>query len=397
MDPTEEAGTTSQTEEQAIDSQVKQPESSRDKPRNPRDEIFERIDAKRNAGLETDAEYALKSGHPMAVQVEAERRANAKSASAQSGTDRPTENASATGADAEGAEAVAGSDEPEAPARGGGSDKDADPLADYVVVKDGKPALKLKVDGAETLVPLDTARATLQKGTAAERRLQQAAEERKQIARERAQLEADKAELARRAQSQPSAPAAAVDDQSVREDAKVLVSSLLSEPEDKAVETVAKVLAKHRQAPAPVNADEVAAKAAKAVRQELREEDTKKDQAQGYQKFKSQYPEIESSPELFRVADSKTDAIAVEHPEWTPEQVMLEAGRQTKEWLESIGGKPNAKPTPPPTTDRQARKDNLRPVPPTRSARQAPTPKEESAETPAAILAQMRKARGQAL
>jgi len=390
--PTETAAqvTASQTEDETIDETQATKEPSREKPANPRDAIFARIDALREQGLEKDGEYALSTGHPMAVQVEAERRAKAASSSSAEAA------GTAGAARPEAPTVVEGLDKPEEAEPGDGSDMDAEPLAKHgIVLKDGKPALKLKVDGKESLVPLDAARATLQKHTAAEVRLQQAAEQRRQNDERAAQLAAKEAELnARSVKSQPSAVAAA-DDQGLREEAKALVSSLLTDSEDVAAEKLAKTLARTRQAATPpVSVDEVADKAAKAVETRLADRDAKKDQVTGFLAFKDQYPEIESSPELFKVADSKTDAISEAHPEWSPSQVMLEAGRQTKEWLTSLSGVP-AKPTPSPTNDRQARKENLRPMPPTRSARAVAAKDAPVAETPADIVASMRKARGQ--
>jgi hypothetical protein len=384
--PTDKAaqGTASQTEDETVDQTQETKEPSREKPANPRDAIFARIDALREQGLEKDGDYALRTGHPMAVQVEAERRAK-------NAAEPPAESKPAVVQEepvAAAAEDPQGSDDTEVV---------ANPLeAHGIVLKDGKPALKLKVDGKESLVPLDTARATLQKHTAAEVRLQQAAEQRRQNDEYANRLAAKEAELnARSVKSQPSAPAA-VDDQGLKDEAKALVSSLLTDSEDVAAEKLAKVLAKTRQAATPpVNVEEVAAKAAQAVETRLADRDAKKDQAQGYQQFKSQYPDIESNPELFTIADSKTDAISKEHPEWNPSQVMLEAGRQTKEWLAALAGTAPVRTPSSPTNDRQARKDNLRPMPPTRSARVAATKEGPVVETPADIVASMRKARGQ--
>jgi hypothetical protein len=376
-------------DDKTLDKTEETAEPSREKPANPRDAIFARIDAMREQGLEKDGDYALRTGHPMAVQVEAERRAK-------KAAEPPVESA----AEAHAAES-AGSTAEDAAANADGEDTDVQPAAaDFashgIFLKDGKPALKLKVDGKESLVPLDTARATLQKHSAAEVRLQQAAEQRRANDERAAQLAAKEAELnARSVKSQPSAPAAA-DDQGLREEAKALVSSLLTDSEDVAAEKLAKVLAKTRQAATPqVSVDEVAAKAAKAVKSEIAADESKRDQAKGYLAFKGQYPEIERNPELFTIADSKTDAISKEHPEWGPSEVMLEAGRQTKEWLASLSGAAPIKPTPPPTNDRQARKDNLRPMPPTRSARVAAAKEAPVVETPADIVANMRKTRGQ--
>lgn len=389
-------GTASQTDDETIEQTQEGAESTRAQPEKltAREELFARIDEMRGQALQKDAEYALESGHPMAVQVEAERRAKAPAESG-SGAAGDKDDAATDSPVTEGAEAD--TEAASVPAN--------EELAQHgIVLKNGKPAMKLKVDGKEQLVPLDTARATLQKHTAADARLQQAATERAANERRAAELAAKEAELnARNVRSQPSAQAA-VDDQGLKAEAKALVSSLLTDSEDVAAEKLATVLAKTRQAAAPpVNVDEVAAKAAKAVRSELKEEDTRKDLTNGLKQFETQYPAINSDPALFAVADSKTDAISKEHPEWSPSQVMLEAGRQTQEWVDSLRGgaapitkQPRTTTTSSPTTDRQARKETLRPLPPTRSARATTTKTAPATETPASIVAEMRKSRGQA-
>ena len=112
----------------------------------------------------------------------------------------------------------------------------------------------------------------------------------------------------------------------------------------------------------------------------------------GYNKFVDSYPEIANDENLFRYADSLTDAIAVENPEWVPSEVMLEAGKRTREWVETFK---TPEPSEKPNNDRQERKRNLRPMP---RARQGTPEKEVVEKEPTAgdYITELRKQRGQA-
>lgn len=159
------------------------------------------------------------------------------------------------------------------------------------------------------------------------------------------------------------------------------------------------VLVKVRQAAtSSIDENTVRQVAVQATKQTLKAESHAQSLVAGLTKFQSEYPEIANDPKLERVADGMTDAIATEHPEWSPEQVMLEAGKQTREWLETLGAKPAA-PTPQPRLAdvRRDRKEGLRPLPAQRSQRQQATKQNEVVETPQSIVAEMRKARGQAV
>jgi hypothetical protein len=276
------------------------------------------------------------------------------------------------------------------------STKGEDPLGQYVVRVDGKPMFKTLVDGKEELIPLDRARQQLQKHLAADVRLQQAAELRKQLDARAAALQQTEAQLKAR---QPTAQAPAA----VNFDAEAIeiVRSLVTEPEDKAAARLAQTLKTIRQAQAPVDVEAITKEAARVATRTLEEREQNRALKNGFETFTSSYRDIASDPELFAIADRKTDAIAAEHPEWDPGQVMLEAGKQTREWLKSIGAPvkdaaaPNAQSGA--TSNRQQRKENLRPMPATRTARPAPTDTQEDSFSPADAIAEIRRSRGQPL
>lgn len=275
------------------------------------------------------------------------------------------------------------------------SNKGDDPLGEYVVRVNGKPMMKLIVDGQEKLIPLENARAQLQKHTAADIRLQDVARQRKELENRAAVIKAQEQELgARRA-----APAAApVDDKALDVEATELVRSLVSEPEAQAAARLAKTLKTIRQAATPqIDPKAIAKLAADEAEARIVARDTGRAMTDGLAAFKANYPDVAGDPDLFALADRKTDAIAEEHPEWSPQQVMDEAGRQTHEWMKAHGMavRPGIRPANGGTNNRQQRKEGLRPMPTPRAARPAPAQAQSDVQSPSDAVAEMRKARGQ--
>jgi len=107
---------------------------------------------------------------------------------------------------------------------------------------------------------------------------------------------------------------------------------------------------------------------------------------------------VAADPDLYAFADRKTTAIAEEHPEWDPAQVMLEAGKQTREWVAKLSGKtaPTTSSAVADIAKRQQLKQKLTPMPQARSARPAPLEDPNADDSPADYMAAIRKARGQA-
>jgi len=278
-----------------------------------------------------------------------------------------------------------------------------DPLAEYIVM-DGEAAMfRTKVDGEDKLIPLEAAKAQLQKHVAADVRLQQVAKERKELEAREEAIRQNEAALSARLNSQqnspPSEDSSDVSDQDLQREAQAVVKTLFTGSEDEAVESLTALLGKTNQASAPsVNPNEVVSQAVAAARAERlaeREREAleakQEDLNTGFDKFSEEYPEIVGDINLFRYADGMTDTIAEEHPDWAPSKVMHEAGVRTRDWITNLKGDTDTDPAP---TDRHNRKRNLKPMPQTRSAVQE-REQEAPPETPQSILADMRNARGQ--
>lgn len=286
-----------------------------------------------------------------------------------------------------------------------------DLLAEHIVMHEGQPMFRAKVDGQDMLIPLDRARQQIQKHEAAEVRLQNAAAMQRQLETREAALQQNEAALQTRmtqlTQAPPSsAPSQDVDDpEALLGEAKELVSSLFTQDEDTAALNLAKLLSKSRApaAPAPViDEAQLVARAATVAVAQMTKQQIEEDAKTGFKQFRVDYPDIMRDRNLYAMADAMTDEIAAEHSEWKPSEVMVEAGNRVRKWVgEMKGDKPPVDPNPNPQPklaleDRQQRKEGLVPIPAAGSAQQQELHEEEDqAETPADVLAQYRKERGQ--
>ena len=195
-----------------------------------------------------------------------------------------------------------------------------DPLADYIVMENDVAMFRTKVDGEDRLIPLETAKATLQKHTAADVRLQQVAQQRKDVdAREEAVRVNELAYQARIASQEASPPSVQSDvsDQDLQTEARDVVEVLFKGTEDEAVASLTNLLGKTRQAPGPQVDPSVVGKAAvAAAKQQLQEERAAEDAAtnerklnDGFKSFEKKYKDIVGDVNLFRYADGLTDVI----------------------------------------------------------------------------------------
>lgn len=397
--PTESGGA-SQNGEQSVDAvQIsssnaggQKPPERKDPKISARDRMLADLDAQIVEQRTNENQQFLESADPRAAALYAEM--NREAAGLPISTDRTQQASAARPAPAH-TEAEPAAEAAEATAAEAVQidDQGNDPLAEFIVREAGKPPMfKTVVNGRTVLVPLDRARQQLQKHIAADVRLQQASERHKQ-------LDAREAAL-RRAPAQPTASVApAVDDATLERESVELVRSLVSEPETVAAKKVAGVLKKVVQAARPtINPEAIAQQAASTAVQTIAARDNQRALQSGLAAFNEAYPDIAADPDLWTLADRRTDVIAQEHPEWSPSQIMLEAGKQTQEWLTARTGKQPAI-APAAAAGRakaQAAKQGLKPMPVSRIARPATVPEAPAEQTPQDVVAEIRKTRGQA-
>lgn len=278
-----------------------------------------------------------------------------------------------------------------------------DPYADLLVEdpETKEVFFKAKVNGKEEYIPYEKAMRSIQIHESADQRLQEANQVQQQLATREQTIAAREQDLQTRLESmhtptqevQPS-PDAGLTDEELLAKSKEIVSGLFTEDQETASAKLAEVLKETRGAAATpqVDPDAIAAQAVTAAREQLSAEAVDRDVKAGYTKFTEDYPDIAEDDRLFQVADGMTDTIRTEHPDWMPSQVMLEAGKRTRELVKSFKGETSEQPTQP--NDRQERKRQLRPIPRVRAGTQEKEP-EERPETPADVLADIRASRGQ--
>jgi hypothetical protein len=273
-----------------------------------------------------------------------------------------------------------------------------DPLAKFIVMDGDNPMFKTTYEGEETLIPLEKAQREMQKHVAADIRLRQNTEWQRTLEAREAQLRQNTVALAEnlrtRQESPPSTPAVDVDDKSLEAEAREVVSGLFTGTEDEAAAKLADLLKKNRGPTTPaVDTNQIVQQAVQATRQQISAEAKDADVKSGFKQFSSDYPEIMADENLFGYADSMTTDIAAENPNWMPSEVMLEAGKRVREWVQSMKA-PEPAPEAQQNNDRLERKQQLRPLPRIRQGTQESAPIEQP-QTPSQMMEEIRAARGQ--
>lgn len=296
-----------------------------------------------------------------------------------------------------------------------------DPLADFIEMQNGAAMVKAKVNGQDRLIPLADAKRQLQIGVAAEVRMQSAAEREKAAeARERRIIAGEAALVARlkQQQAQPAVPAEAdLTEEDLLEEAQDIFNTAFSGTEEDAAKKLAKTLVKIRRSATPaqpqqqIDANEIARQAASMATGMLAQQNKKKDVNTAYQKFKTDYPEILSDANLFKMADDMTETIERENPNWEIAQVMDEAGKRTRNWVKGLSGQlsdtddksplnsvnQNSPSATQSTQTRQDRKAGLvrMPTPAGAAIHSEPTQDSEGEQSPQDALRELRALRGQ--
>ncbi len=278
-------------------------------------------------------------------------------------------------------------------------------LDDFVEVDDqGKPLMRMKIDGVEELVPLEDVQQQQQKRIAAEQRFNEANELARRNAEEKERLDRRAQELAEQEQrlsesDQVSPPAGGrqnagnFSDADANDLAQTIVDDLLHGDPNDAVESLSQVI-QQNGAPqsAPVDVDEISERAAVKVNEKQDAKAHKKAMDEGRATFKEEYPDIVADKDLFNLTNSKTLEVAEMNPDFTPTEVMREAGRLIRDKFLS---KPEQEPDDDQDTenDRQTQKENLVPMPKKATATREQEP-EEQEQTPTDYIDELRKSRG---
>lgn len=283
------------------------------------------------------------------------------------------------------------------PKEGPGSDADQP-----YYLKDGVPTVALKVKGETIELPWERVKGIAQKNILAENRLRQAADAERNLKDREALVLKREEELESKSLTLP--PAQGVED-------NVDLGPLLDETTtalfdgDKkdARATLEKLIMAARlptgNNPPALTVQQIKKEATDTAISVLRQEKAAEQQEQykaqlrdGLAQLTEQFPEVMQDDVLFSMVDRRTQDLAEEHPDWTPQQVMLSAGKDIQDRM----GNPQKPTSVTESPDRQARKEDLRVVPANRiSATQQPAPEAvEIDSSPAGVIARMKADRG---
>jgi hypothetical protein len=245
----------------------------------------------------------------------------------------------------------------------------------------------VKVDGEELEVGDDELIREYQKGRTADRRLEQAADERKRNEAESARLAADRAEFERtRTGREPAKPAGSGERDSQAtpigdDEAKQLYEDLVSGDEDSAIKAIKKLTEGRQEAIPP---EQITAR----VVQEI-------DWRNAQGAFAKDYSDITADPLLSQIASNTLRETLKTSKSF--DQAFQEAGDRTRAWARGIGrgtaqaggGQP---PPDPGQAEKLARKERID-NPTAINARAAGKP-QETVASPSAVIKEMRQARG---
>lgn len=236
--------------------------------------------------------------------------------------------------------------------------------------------IKVKVDGVEQEVDVDTLVRTFQKNSAADRRLEEATR------------------LLREAEERATQVAAAPEQQVVekssddlRAEAATIIDRMYDGDKDAAAEALIQLMSKAKggdqPTPAPVAVDEGEITDRVLARMAVNA---------AFEKVKTDYPEIITNPDLEVLTAMKIDrAVAAGVPR---AQAMIDAADEV---YRTIGKEPVGRQKPAPVNSRQdnkARLDNI----PTASASATPSEPSQENSSPSSVIAEMaRKRLGQSL
>jgi hypothetical protein len=252
-----------------------------------------------------------------------------------------------------------------------------------------------KVNGESVDVEWDEVLAQYQKNTAADKRLQEAAQRQRELEDYEAKLNAYRKDLEAKTR-QPSQDAD--NQQSPSSDATDALyeqyhDALFQGDESKASAMLKKIRAAERPQEPSIDVNTIVER----TKAEMREEENRSRQ-QGYElrrqqavaMFNDEYSDIAGDSSLLAVADRRSAELYQENPTRDPWDIMQECGEYARDWIkgyaEKLGGASSE-------VERKERKQNMEEVTPTNV--KASIGEDEVEVTYSDIISEMRESRGQ--
>ena len=254
---------------------------------------------------------------------------------------------------------------------------------------------KVKVDGNEIEVPFNDLQNSHQKDKASQQRFEQAAQYGRQIQAREQQLNAHIQQLQQQQRMQQQPPQDAAEEVEDSSDLIKKYHEALYEDDAEKASDLFKTLTKQGRTQATPNVQEVVnQEIGRQFNQMQRQAEQQKQWA--YHKsledsvkwFESEYPDVAGAAELRAIADNRTVTLTQEHPDWTPQQIIQEAAESTREWAKSFL-------EPDKQNERVSRKRKIVQHPKAASASAQIGEDDPVPQTPAQIIEEMRRVRGQ--
>ena len=193
----------------------------------------------------------------------------------------------------------------------------------------------LKIDGEEVITPADKIVSRYQKGAAGDSRLQAANDLKKDLDKKAEDLSAREKNFldqAEKAKQQNLDGKLSSDDYKIK--VKELISAVVDADEGKAIELFSSIY----QPPVQTGTIDEAALTTKFVKLlDARESKTaqktlQKSVDKANLEFEKDYPELNNDPKLYTLVDAETARIAVEKPNATPGEIIVEAAKNIQKW-----------------------------------------------------------------
>lgn len=276
--------------------------------------------------------------------------------------------------------------------------EESQPSEDYsspLIKRDGKWYATAKVNGEAVDVDWEEVLAQYQKNSAADKRLQEAAERQRELEEYEAKLNAYRQDL----EAQKRQPSVDADvEQSPSSDATDALYEQYHDALFQGDETKASKLLKQIRAAEKPKAQEVDVKSIiERTKAEMREEE-KRSRERGYElrrqqavsMFKDEFPDIADDQSLLAVADRRSAELYKENPTRDPWDIMQECGEYARNWIkqyaEKMGGGSKE-------VERKERKQSMEEVTPVNV--RSSIGEDEIELTYSDIISEMRESRGQ--
>mgnify|MGYP006865005784 CR=1 FL=1 len=201
---------------------------------------------------------------------------------------------------------------------------------------DGVWKTRTKVNGEEVVVPYDDVKMRYQKGTAADKRLEEAALRMRQVEAREVQLRQVQQQLEQQKQlSERDAARSVLSGKDAQKETgvKEVIDAIYSGEEEEAVNALGTLIGNIKGHGQERNESVTPDQIVNLVENRISERNAEIDRQNAILEFKKEFPEIAEDPRLWEIADRETIAVIQENPSANVHAIMEEAGKRTRAWM----------------------------------------------------------------